>query len=111
MRRFFMLRSAKVPLPSGQAGTACAPRARPGLSLSGFGGRQQRGRRSAARLGQTSCLTHRRGTSLCRFPPIPGRAAAAHRSRFFHAQVCESPSPVGASRHSLRATSAAWPVA
>ncbi|MXV47385.1 hypothetical protein DYQ94_10775 [Xanthomonas sp. LMG 8993] len=29
----------------------------------------------------------------------------------FRAQVCESPSPVETSRHSLRATSAAWPVA
>ncbi|PPT84257.1 hypothetical protein XarzCFBP7410_10245 [Xanthomonas arboricola pv. zantedeschiae] len=53
------------------------PQARPGLSLGGLGGRQQRGRRSAARLGQTSCLTRRRGTSLCRFPPIPGHAAAS----------------------------------
>ncbi|TXD44947.1 hypothetical protein TR80_000475 [Xanthomonas campestris] len=28
---------------------------------------------------QTSCLTRRRGTSLCRSPPIPGRAAASAR--------------------------------
>ncbi|PPU50234.1 hypothetical protein XarbCFBP6827_00340 [Xanthomonas arboricola] len=72
-----MLRSAKAPLPSRRAGTACAPQARPGLSLSGFGEWQQRGQRSAARLGQTSCLTRRRGTSVCRSPPIPGHAAAS----------------------------------
>ncbi|RFF66634.1 hypothetical protein D0A40_14330 [Xanthomonas campestris pv. raphani] len=38
--------------------------ARPGIS-------------SSAR--QTSCLTRRRGTSLCRSPPIPGHAAASAR--------------------------------
>ncbi|MBB6256603.1 hypothetical protein FHT05_001150 [Xanthomonas arboricola] len=43
---------------------------------------RQRGRGSALRLGQTSCLTRRRGTSLCRSPPIPGHAAAS--ARHFH---------------------------
>ncbi|PPU08090.1 hypothetical protein XarjCFBP7645_11040 [Xanthomonas arboricola] len=77
------------------------------LSLTGFGGRQQRGRRSAARLGQTSCLTRRRGTSLCAalrqsphtLLPRPFAVMAlevlSSDETLFHAQVCESPSPVG----------------
>ncbi|PPT58081.1 hypothetical protein XarbCFBP8130_02830 [Xanthomonas arboricola] len=57
---------------------ALAPQARAlRLLVAGFGGRQQHGRRSAALLGQTSCLTRRRGTSVCRSPPIPGHAAAS----------------------------------
>ncbi|PPU84974.1 hypothetical protein XhhCFBP4925_04465 [Xanthomonas hortorum pv. hederae] len=46
------------------------------LSVAGFGEGRQRVRESALRLGQTSCLTRRRGTSVCRSPPIPGHAAA-----------------------------------
>ncbi|PPU79141.1 hypothetical protein XhhCFBP4925_16060 [Xanthomonas hortorum pv. hederae] len=52
------------------------------MSGAGFGGRRQRDRESAPRLGQTSCLTRRRGTSLCRSPPIPGHAVAS--ARHFH---------------------------
>ncbi|CAD0334755.1 hypothetical protein CFBP7900_21530 [Xanthomonas hortorum pv. carotae] len=47
------------------------------LLVTGFGEGRQRGRGSAPRLGQTSCLTRRRGTSLCRSPPIPSHAAAS----------------------------------
>ncbi|MFS8372909.1 hypothetical protein EIQ27_06255 [Xanthomonas campestris pv. armoraciae] len=51
-------------MPAGGFSASVGAAARPGLG-------------SSAR--QTSCLTRRRGTSLCRSPPIPGHAAALAR--------------------------------